>query len=224
MSDKVKWAIGLIAVLAVAASTYLGVKLPQNEYEAPAGASQQVYDLTVQNNASVTGALTAGSATVTGAVSAGSSVVTGAQTVGGGYGSTGCTISTAGVLQCDGAATFGGTLTASGISQTTTILTKSADYAVLVGDTGAIIKNTAAVSATFTLPAAAAGLNYCIYNYAGTDVIIEFTDATDVALNQVNSPGDSVTNTTAYDSICLTAIDTTNWGTLTIVGTWADGN
>lgn len=224
MSDKVKWAIGLIAVLAVAASTYLGVKLPQNEYEAPAGASQQVYDLTVQNNASVTGALTAGSATVTGAVSAGNSVVTGAQTVGGGYGSTGCTISTAGVLQCDGAATFGGTLTASGISQTTTILTKSADYAVLVGDTGAIIKNTAAVSATFTLPAAAAGLNYCIYNYAGTDVIIEFTDDTDVALNQVNSPGDSVTNTTAYDSICLTAIDTTNWGTFTIVGTWADGN
>lgn len=47
MSDKVKWAIGLIAVLAVAASAYLGIKLPQPEYEAPAGAALQVYDLDV---------------------------------------------------------------------------------------------------------------------------------------------------------------------------------
>jgi hypothetical protein len=69
-----------------------------------------------------------------------------------------------------------------------------------------------------------AGLNYCVYNSAGTDVIIEFTDATDVALNEVNSPGDSVTNTTAFDNICLAAIDDTNWVTLSSVGTWADGN
>lgn len=224
MSDKVKWVIGLIAVLAVAASAYLGIKLPQPEYEAPAGASQQVYDLTVQNNASVTGALTAGSATVTGAVSAGSSVVTGAQTVGGGYGSTGCTISTAGVLQCDGAATFGGTLTASGLSQVTTILVKDADYNLTSNDSNAIVKNTSVVSATFTLPAATAGLSYCIYNYSGSDVIIEFADSADVALNEVNSAGDSVTNTTAFDNICLTALDSTNWGTFSSVGTWADGN
>ena len=39
MSDKVKWVIGLIAVLAVAASAYLGIKLPEPEYEAPAGAA-----------------------------------------------------------------------------------------------------------------------------------------------------------------------------------------
>ena len=32
----------------------------------------------------------------------------GSVTIGGGYGSTGCTVSAAGVLQCDGAGTFGG--------------------------------------------------------------------------------------------------------------------
>ena len=93
-----------------------------------------------------------------------------------------------------------------------------------VADNGAIIKNTALVSATFTLPGAVAGYNVCIYNYAGTDVISEFTDATDVALNEVNSPGDPVTNTTAYDSICLTAIDAVNWITVSSIGTWEDGN
>ena len=118
----------------------------------------------------------------------------------------------------------GGAVAAGAIYSTVPILTKDANYLVTAADTGAIIKNTAIVSATFTLPGAVAGYNYCIYNYAGTDVIIEFTDATDVALNEVNSPGDSVTNTTAYDSICLTAIDATNWGTISSVGTWADGN
>lgn len=47
MSDKAKWVIGLIAVLAVAASAYLGIKLPEQDYEAPAGAALQVYDLDV---------------------------------------------------------------------------------------------------------------------------------------------------------------------------------
>jgi hypothetical protein len=118
----------------------------------------------------------------------------------------------------------GGAVAAQSIYSLAPVLVKDADYAVLTTDTGAIIKNTALVSATFTLPGAVAGLNYCVYNYAGTDVIIEFTDATDVALNEVNSPGDSVTNTTAFDNICLAAIDDTNWVTLSSVGTWADGN
>lgn len=51
-----------------------------------------------------TGALSAASLTGTGALTGSSAVI------GGGFGSTGCTISTAGVLQCDGAATLGSTL------------------------------------------------------------------------------------------------------------------
>ena len=61
------------------------------------------------------------------------------------------------------------------------ILTKDANYPVVAADNGAIIKKTALVSATFTLPGAVAGYNVCIYNYAGTDVIIEFTAATETS-------------------------------------------
>lgn len=103
-----------------------------------------------------------------------------------------------------------------------TVLAKTANYTVATTDSGATIKVTGAY--TMTLPAAAAGLRYCIVNYDGSDLTIDFADATDAALNEVNSPGDRVTNTTAYDSICLQAIDATNWVTLSSLGTWSDGN
>lgn len=187
-------------------------------------------DVTITGGLEVTGGVTGTNVLTTGNQTVGgvktftdTGTFSGAVTVGGGYGSTGCTLSTAGVLQCNGAATFDGAVTTGALTSLTPILTKDANYPVVAADSGAIIKNTALVSATFTLPGAVAGLNYCIFNYAGTDVIIAFTDATDVALNEVNSPGDTVTNTTAYDSICLTAIDATNWITISSVGTWADG-
>ena len=185
-----------------------------------------VNDMTVGGTLTVVGGvtganvLTTGNQTVEGVKTfTDTGTFSGAVTVGGGYGSTGCTMSAAGVLQCNGAANIDGAL-----YSVSPVLTKDANYSVAVADSGAIIKNTAVVSATFTLPAAAAGLNYCVFNYAGTDVIIEFTDSADVALNEVNSAGDSVTNTTAYDSICLTAIDAVNWITVSSIGTWADGN
>lgn len=89
-----------------------------------------------------------------------------------------------------------------------------------------IVTNDAAVagSITMTLPAAAAGLHYCVVNYDGGDLTLDVTDAADVFLNEVNSPGERVTNTTAYDSICVTAIDAVNWMTISSLGTWADGN
>ena len=103
------------------------------------------------------------------------------------------------------------------------ILAKTESYAVTAADTGSIIK--ASGNITLTLPGAAVGLNYCIVNFDGGDLKIEFTDNADVAINEVNSPGDSVTNTTAFDNICLAAIDATNWATIgTSIGTWADGN
>lgn len=116
----------------------------------------------------------------------------------------------------------GGSVAAAAIYGKAPVLAKDANYLVTAADTGAIIKASGAI--TLTLPGAAAGLNYCIVNYTGDDQKIDFTDATDVALNEVNSPGDRVTNATVYDNICLTAIDATNWVTISSVGTWADGD
>jgi hypothetical protein len=56
---------------------------------------------------------TAGTLGATGAISSSAGI-----TAGGGYGDTGCTLSAAGVLQCDGAATIGGALTATGAIST----------------------------------------------------------------------------------------------------------
>lgn len=127
-------------------------------------------------------------------------------------------VSGAGNATFAGSGTFGGAI--SGLAP---VLAKTSSYAVTAADSGAVIKSSGSI--TMTLPAAAAGLNYCIVNYDGGDLTIAFTDATDVAINEVNSPGDRVTNTTAFDNICLTAIDTTNWATIgTSIGTWADGN
>lgn len=123
-----------------------------------------------------------------------------------------------------GNATFAGTLAVTGaISGPAPVLAKTGNYNITAADSGAIIKSSGTL--TLTLPAAAAGLNYCIVNYDGGDLKLEFTDNADVAINEVNSPGDSVTNTTAFDNICLAALDATNWATLgTSIGTWTDGN
>lgn len=145
-----------------------------------------------------------------------------ALTLGGGSGtvavnSSDWDISTAGVMTGIGAITADGAI--SGLKP---IVVKDASYSVTTADTAAVIKASGAI--TLTLPAAAVGLHYCIVNFTGDDQTIDFADAADVALNEVNAPGDRVTNTTVYDNICLTAIDATNWVTLSSVGTWSDGN
>lgn len=185
--------------------------------------------LTVTGGVTGTNVLTTGNQTVGGVKTfTDTGTFSGAVTVGGGYGSTGCTLSTAGVLQCngaatiDGAATVTGALTAASVSAKVPVLAKTANYAVLTTDTGSTIKSTGSI--TMTLPAAAAGLHYCIVNYDGGDLTLDVTDTADVFLNEVNSAGDRVTNTTAYDSICVTAIDAVNWMTISSLGTWSDGN
>lgn len=116
----------------------------------------------------------------------------------------------------------GGSVAANAVYAYAPVAAKTGNYTVTTADTGTVIKSSGSI--TMTIPGAVAGLNYCIVNYDGGDLTIDFTDATDVALNEVNAPGDRVTNTTAFDWICLTAIDTTNWMTLGSLGTWSDGN
>jgi len=63
---------------------------------------------TITQNLTLTGTVTAQTGTITGTATLGDAAI------GGGYGSTGCTISTAGVLQCNGAATVDSAITATG--------------------------------------------------------------------------------------------------------------
>ncbi len=243
--------IALIAVAACQAPPQAGPThvVLDNAYEigasgdGPAGAAGDTNltnlvasgDVTIGGGLTVTGGVTGTNVLTTGNQTVGgvktftdTGTFSGAVTVGGGYGATGCTLSAAGVLQCngaatiDGAATVTGALTAASVSAKVPVLSKSGFYAILATDTGSVIQTSG--SFTMTFPAAAAGLNYCIVNYNGGDLTLDTTDAADVFLNEVNSPGERVTNTTAYDSICLTAIDATNWVTLSSLGTWADGN
>ena len=75
------------------------------------GYSTQTSSLIVAENSAGTDVLTVSNA---GAVVASSSMTADSAVIGGGYGSTGCTISTAGVLQCDGASTVGGLVITAG--------------------------------------------------------------------------------------------------------------
>ena len=142
---------------------------------------------------------------------------TGATTMAGGYGSTGCTVAAAGNLSCNGTGIFGGALTA-----LRPVLLKTANYPVTAADTAALIGTTNAI--TLTLPGAAVGLNYCIFNQDGADIKIDPLDATDTILVLTNAAGDRLTNTTIGDSVCLVALSASSWAPLERVGTWADGN
>lgn len=116
----------------------------------------------------------------------------------------------------------GGAVAANAVYSYVPVSAKTGNYTVTTADTGLTIKSSGAI--TMTLPGAVAGLQYCIVNFDGSDLTLDVTDTADVFLNEVNSPGDRVTNTTAFDSICVRAIDATNWVTISSLGTWADGN
>jgi hypothetical protein len=213
--------------------------------------------------------------------------------VGGGYGAAGCTITTAGVLSCNGAATIDGALNVSGavndpggtltlndavqITGTLDILGPISDSGgplmldddvVLINDsiydsganlvlddavdvsgnlvvTGtlrayvpvtAITTDTLATTAqrgswftdaitntTLTLPAAASGLSYCLYNYAGDNLYLDVQTGDQIHV-LTNATGNKVSNSTAGDSICLLAVDTTYWIATSRTGTWTDAD
>jgi hypothetical protein len=73
----------------------------------------------------------------TGAVSTAAALSALSATVGGGFGATGCSISDAGVLQCDGAATLGSTLAVTGVSSANGGLTVGGGY----GSTGCTVSD-----------------------------------------------------------------------------------
>lgn len=94
---------------------------------------------------------------------------------------------------------------------------------LLVSDSGKVFVNTAGQGATtFTLPDAAAGLTYTFVDFSATgadDVIIQPQAGDSI---DGDTAGDAVRNTAdeASASVTIVAIDTTNWITISSVGTW----
>jgi hypothetical protein len=79
---------------------------------------------------------------------------------------------------------------------------------------------------TWTLPAAVAGMNLCVYSTTAAAIVINPDDADVIVLNGTAlSAGDSITSASgAGDFICIVARDGTNWHTLGRSGTWTDTN
>jgi len=98
------------------------------------------------------------------------------------------------------------------------------DTTIADTDTAGTYTNQGATgSLTITLPEAAADLNYCFYTFAAQEIAIDPATG-DQIHHLTNAAGDTITNSTAGDSICLLAVDATYWIPLQEEGTWADGN
>lgn len=104
------------------------------------------------------------------------------------------------------------------------LVVTAADVAPGAADSNTIYTNlTATGTLTVTLPGAAKGLNYCAY-VAAAQVLTVDPATDDQILALTNAAGDKITNSTIGSSVCLTALDDTNWAAITPQGTWADAN
>jgi hypothetical protein len=115
---------------------------------------------------------------------------------------------------------------ASGLQFLTPILLKTASYTLTVVESGIYLANYGAgAGITITLPAAEAGVHYCLgigaaqpitITPAASDIILGLTDAAD---NKVKNDG------TVGDSVCIIALDDVRWIPVGAArGTWADIN
>jgi hypothetical protein len=92
--------------------------------------------------------------------------------------------------------------------------TESGTWYSNLGATGAI---------TFTLPTAAAGYNVCFYVAAAQTVTID-PASTNQILALTNAAGDRISNGTQGGAVCLLGLSSTQWGAVSVSGTWADAN
>lgn len=121
-----------------------------------------------------------------------------------------------GSLALSGAALSGFTIDATAIvTDTTLTAAQSSGYLVL--------KNTGTATVTLSLPAAAEGITYCVYNYDGDDISIDPATGDKFAI-LTDAAGDKLTNSTAGNHICFFAADATDWLAYAVNGTWSDGN
>jgi len=100
-----------------------------------------------------------------------------------------------------------------------------AEDCLLTGaDTLAFVHNGGATSAvTCSLPAAAAGRNFCFYVAAAQSLYVD-PAAGDQIAGLTNAAGDRIATNTPGHSICLVALDNTTWAAYATTGTWADAD
>jgi hypothetical protein len=103
------------------------------------------------------------------------------------------------------------------------VLAKTASYTMTQAESGALVSNGgASAEITLTLPSAVPGLRYCLYVAEAYTITVELDDA-DQIHHLTDAAGDRLQNAgTAGDSVCLSAIDTTEWAPTGEVGTWSD--
>ncbi len=152
--------------------------------------------IVTDGNALLTSVETTGNITDAGTLNVtGASTLDGAVSIGGGFGSTGCSLSAAGVLQCDGAATIGGSLVVTGaqsfIGQTTeatNIIHSSASITPTDGGvltpTAKLVTLTPAGAVGVSLGSCTTGMETIIYNSVNANVVITDTGNGVLAGNQ----------------------------------------
>lgn len=111
-----------------------------------------------------------------------------------------------------------------GLNSRSEVVVSTADVTLTAQQSGALLTNKGDLGAqVVTLPAAAAGLNYCFFTYAAQQIAVDPATGDKIVV-LTDAAGDKITNATAGNSICLVAVDATDWVAVAINGTWADGN
>lgn len=97
------------------------------------------------------------------------------------------------------------------------------DTIVTAADSGTFyaLKNEDTDEVVVSLPAAAAGLNYCFYVYDGDDVSIDAADG-DTIHHYTNAASDDIENSTEGDWACMFGLDADTWIVYSVEGTWTD--
>ena len=144
-------------------------------------------------------------------VALGSSNTTSTTTISSGSGG----IVMAGNVSNDGTNTLGGFLK--------TVTDDTDGKTLNVNESGTVQTNAGAIgAAAWTLPGAAAGINYCFVVMAAQELRV--TPAGGDAINIAGSQGDAAEYWTANavgESLCIVAVDATNWVAKSYTGTWA---
>jgi hypothetical protein len=101
-------------------------------------------------------------------------------------------------------------------------VSKTGAYPVVAGDAGTHFDNIgAAGSVTFTLPAAAPGLNYCFLVSAAQTVVVAAASGEKVAIGLTNSAASgNITATAAFSQACIEAHAASQWVARSVTGTW----
>ena len=123
-------------------------------------------------------------------------------------------ITTGDAITGDGTAALGGFLK--------TVTDDTDAHAVLAAESGIVLTNAGSgAPAAQTLPAAVAGLNYCFVVMAAQELRV--TPAAGDVINIAGTAGDAAEYWTANavgESLCIVAVDGTNWVATSYTGTW----